>query len=539
MRVIVIFLLTSILAFSQTKSTNPTNNNSTNNIAPVIDLSEDKDDSEDQEDLFDLLFSDAKSFYVEALISGFYHDTTEVKYCFDRTFEIVAEISELDTLTAPENDELTRFCEKLTFDYQSQFSYLNGDTGTTGVAFIRNYISEKVIDTVKVGEDELVVLDDRPGHLPLVTSKKIDRIINFLSSSKSFQGWLDNSGLYKDLMIPIIRKYELPEELFYLALIESGFNTSAYSYAHAAGPWQFIAGTGARYGLKRNWWVDERRDPIKSTEAAAHYLKDLYVQFDDWFLAMAAYNCGEMNVWRAIRREGTRDFWKLKTLPRQTRDYVPTFMAGIIIAQHPEKYGFTNTPKETWKWEEIVVDRSYEFEHISKVADVPVNVLKQFNPELRRWVTPPEVENYTLRVPIDKSQGLLEKLHQLPPAEQPKPEWQTHRVRKGQTLNFIANRYGTTVSALIAANNITNKNRLRVGQTLRIPTDKYYAPPKYKTSASTQSKVTYVVKPGDTLTQIANRYNTTVAKIRTWNKLSTKKPIYPGQKLMIYKKSNS
>ncbi len=183
MRVIVIFLLTSILAFSQTKSTNPTNNNSTNNIAPVIDLSEDKDDSEDQEDLFDLLFSDAKSFYVEALISGFYHDTTEVKYCFDRTFEIVAEISELDTLTAPENDELTRFCEKLTFDYQSQFSYLNGDTGTTGVAFIRNYISEKVIDTVKVGEDELVVLDDRPGHLPLVTSKKIDRIINFLSSS--------------------------------------------------------------------------------------------------------------------------------------------------------------------------------------------------------------------------------------------------------------------------------------------------------------------------------------------------------------------
>lgn len=541
MRVIVILLLTSLLAFSQTNSTEPTNNNSKNIAAPIIDSSDDKDDSENQEDLFDLLFSDAKSFYVEALISGFYRDTTEVKYCFDRTFEIVAEISELDTLTSPQKDELTRFCEKLTFDYQNQFSYMNGDTGTTGVAFIRNYISEKVIDTVKVGEDELIVLDDRPGHLPIVTSKKIDRIVSYLSGSQGrhFQVWLDNAGLYKDLMLPIIRQHGLPEELFYLALIESGFNTSAYSYAHAAGPWQFIAGTGARYGLKRNWWVDERRDPIKSTEAAASYLKDLYEQFDDWFLAMAAYNCGEMNVWRAIRREGTRDFWKLKTLPRQTRDYIPTFMAGIIIAQNPEKFGFTNTPKDTWKWEEVVVDRSYEFEHISKVADVSVPVLKQFNPELRRWVTPPEVESYVLRVPVNKSQGLLEKLHELPPAEQPKPEWQTHRVRKGQTLNSIANHYGTTVSALISANNITNKNRLRVGQTIRIPTDKYYAPPKYKAPAPVQNKITYVVKRGDTLTKIASRYNVTIAKIRTWNHISTKKAIYPGQRLVIYRHSDS
>jgi len=214
-------------------------------------------------------------------------------------------------------------------------------------------------------------------------------------------------------------------------------------------------------------------------------------------------------------------------------------MAGIIIAQNPEKFGFTNTPKDTWKWEEVVVDRSYEFERISKVADVPVPVLKQFNPELRRWVTPPDVESYVLRVPVTKSQGLLEKLHELPPAEQPKPEWQTHRVKKGQTLHFIANRYGTTVSALIAVNNITNKNQLRVGQTIRIPTDKYYAPLKYKATASTQSKITYVVKRGDTLTKIASRYNVTIAKICTWNHFSTKKAIYPGQKIVIYRQSNS
>lgn len=535
-KLVFLFLLAEVILYSQNKINEMTNNIQADNPIAVANTANEKDDTEAPEDIFELLFSDAKSFYVEALISSHFNDTSEVKFCFDRTFEIVAEISELDTLTPPQQDELNRFCEKLTYDYQNQFSYLNGDTGTTGVAFIRNYISENILDTVKVGDDELVVLDDRPGHLPIVTSKKINRIIDYFSSSqnKYFQEWLNNAGLYKEHMMPILKKYGLPEELFYLALIESGFNTSAYSYAHAAGPWQFIAGTGARYGLKRNWWVDERRDPIKSTEAAAKYLRDLYKEFDDWFLAIAAYNCGEMNVWRAIRREGTRDFWKLKSLPRQTRDYIPTFMAGIIIAQNPEKYGMIYAPKETWKWDEVTVDRSYEFEHISKVSDVPVPVLRQYNPELRRWVTPPEVEQYVLHVPVGKAEGLIEKLSKLPIKEQPKPEWIKHRVRKGQTLSSIASRYGTTVSALIAANNITNKNRLHVGQTIRIPTDKYYAPPKYKATAKSSEKIIYVVKRGDTLQKIANRYNVTVTKIRNWNNLSSQKYIHPGQRLIIY-----
>lgn len=535
-KLVFLFLLAEVILYSQNKINEMTNNIQADNPIAVANTANEKDDTEAPEDIFELLFSDAKSFYVEALISSHFNDTSEVKFCFDRTFEIVAEISELDTLTPPQQDELNRFCEKLTYDYQNQFSYLNGDTVTTGVAFIRNYISENILDTVKVGDDELVVLDDRPGHLPIVTSKKINRIIDYFSSSqnKYFQEWLNNAGLYKEHMMPILKKYGLPEELFYLALIESGFNTSAYSYAHAAGPWQFIAGTGARYGLKRNWWVDERRDPIKSTEAAAKYLRDLYKEFDDWFLAIAAYNCGEMNVWRAIRREGTRDFWKLKSLPRQTRDYIPTFMAGIIIAQNPEKYGMIYAPKETWKWDEVTVDRSYEFEHISKVSDVPVPVLRQYNPELRRWVTPPEVEQYVLHVPVGKAEGLIEKLSKLPIKEQPKPEWIKHRIRKGQTLSSIASRYGTTVSALIAANNITNKNRLHVGQTIRIPTDKYYAPPKYKATAKSSEKIIYVVKRGDTLQKIANRYNVTVTKIRNWNNLSSQKYIHPGQRLIIY-----
>ncbi|MCK4689599.1 MAG: lytic transglycosylase domain-containing protein, partial [Candidatus Marinimicrobia bacterium] len=348
-----LFLLFLIISLGFTADKN------INEQSVITDVSDDIENNSDE--LFELLFSEAKSYYVEALISGHFKDTSEVKYCFDRSFEAIAEIGELDTLNPLQKDDFNRFCEKISNDFQIKFSYLNGDSGAIGAAFIREEINQTVLDTVRVGWDTLVVLDDRPGHLPIVTSQKIERIIEFFAEKehKRFQEWLDNAGLYREHMLPILRKHGLPDELFYLALIESGYNPSAYSYAHAAGPWQFIAGTGARYGLKRNWWMDERRDPIKSTYAAAKYLRELYDEFDDWFLALAAYNCGELRVWRAIRWEGTRDYWKLRSLPRQTRNYIPTLMAGIIIALNPQKYGFENTPKDTWLWDEVVLNRCY------------------------------------------------------------------------------------------------------------------------------------------------------------------------------------
>ena len=388
-----------------------------------------------------------------------------------------------------------------------------------------------ILDTVALAHDTLLIVDDRQGHLPLVSSKQIDRIIEYFSARESerFQKWLNNAGLYKEHMLPILREYGLPDELFYLALIESGFNPVAYSYAHASGPWQFITSTGAIYGLKRNWWVDERRDPIKSTYAAAKYLKKLYEEFDDWFLALAAYNTGELRVWRAIRREGTRDYWKLRSLPRETRNYVPTLMAGITIALDPGKYGFENKPEDMWKWDEVVIDRSYEFEDIARVSGVSSTLLKQYNPELRRWISPPGNNKYILRVPVGKGTGLADKLADIPDVDK-KPQWTTHRVRRGQTLSYIARKYGTSISALIASNNIRNKNQIKVGQVLRIPTNQYYASSTISTS---QNFVIYKVKKGETLSEIAGSYSVGLSKIRSINNLYGKRFIYPGQKLKI------
>ncbi|MBU0712473.1 LysM peptidoglycan-binding domain-containing protein [bacterium] len=498
----------------------------------AVTVYENRDDLDNSRpELFDLMFAEAKSFYVDALIAAHFNDSSEVKYCFDRSFEIMAEISGLDTLTLLQEDDFSRFYEKITSDFQQSFSYLNGDSGTYGIASVRDELMKSVIDTVALGHDTLIIVDDRPGHFPLVSSKQIVRIIDYFQNREHerFQQWLNNAGLYKEHMVPILKEFGLPEEIFYLALIESGFNPVAYSYAHASGPWQFIASTGAIFGLKRNWWIDERRDPIKSTYAAAKYLKKLHDEFDDWFLALAAYNTGEMRVWRAIRREGTRDYWKLRSLPRETRNYIPTMMAGMTIALNPEKYGFKNSTEETWKWDEVTIDRCYEFEDIARVSGVSSTILKQNNPELRRWMTPPETDNYILRVPVGKGAGLVEKLAELPDVEV-KPQWTTHTVQRGQTLSYIARKYGTSVSALISANNIRNKNQLKVGQVLKIPTSEYYAA---ATVSSDQDIATHSVKKGETLSEIGEKYGVSVSKIRSLNNLYGKRFIYPGQRLKI------
>ena len=494
--------------------------------------------TENIDNIFDLLFSEAKSFYVEALIAGHFNDTSEVKYCFERSFEIIAGISELDTLTALQKDDFERFYEKITSDFQTKFSYLNGDSGSYGVALVRQELGQSLLDTVRISGDELIVLDDRPGHFPIVSSQKIKRIINYFQTREHerFQQWLDNSGLYKDHMLPILREQGLPDELFYLALIESGFNPVAYSYAHAAGPWQFIASTGARYGLKRNWWVDERRDPVKSTYAAAKYLKTLHDMFNDWFLALAAYNCGEGKVFRAIRREGTRDYWNLQSLPKQTRNYIPTLMAGITIAMNPEEYGFSNAPKAAWEWDEIVLERSYELEAIARESRISAQEIREYNPELRRWTTPPDVKEYVLRLPTGKGAGLKENLVKLPEAAQ-EPQWGTHRVGRGQTLSYIAKKYGTTVSALIAANNIRNQNQIKVGQNLVIPSSNHYIP-EYSTPKG-KDKIIHIVKKGETLGQISDAYGVSLSKVRAWNNLYGRRFIYPGQKIQIFAESAS
>ncbi len=488
---------------------------------------------ENSPELFELLFAEAKNYYVEALIGNHFTDTTDVKFCLDRTLEIVAEISELDSLTMLQRDDFRRFCEKLNSDFKGQFSWVNGDEGSFQNALIEDDLSKSLADTIDLGgEDKLIVLEDEEGNLPVVTSAKIERIIKYFQTKQrdNFQQWLQNADYYEEIVRPILKKEGLPEYIFYLALIESGYKTNAYSHAHAAGPWQFIASTGAYYGLKRNWWVDERRDIIKATVAAAQYLSDLHDYFDDWYLAMAAYNCGKLNVLRAIRREGTRDYWKLKTLPRETRNYIPSFMAGLNIAKDPEKYGFQKPENTIWEFETVLINGSYELESLAKMIGVSAKELKEYNPELRRWVTPPDEDVYKLKVPKTKGKILAARLKDIPKEEKHTQEFVTIRVQRGQNLSYLATKYGSTVSAIVSANNIRNVNQLKIGQYLRIPKNSYNSQQYVSTKSSNG---VHTVKKGDSLYEIARAYGVSLSSLRSRNNLYGRRFIYPGQKLYI------
>jgi len=547
-------------------------------------------------DIFDLIMPEAKAYYADALVASFYNDSIEVKNCFDHVFEIMAEIGDLDSLSLPQQDEFKRFNEKVTNDYQTNFTYLIDELDTSSITAIEQEFFESILDTIDIGNDALIVVEDQPGHMAIVRSKKIDSLIRYFSGrpSKTIQRFLELSSKYRAHMVPILQQYGVPEELMYLPMIESGYNANANSVARAVGIWQFIAGTGAIYGLKRNQWIDERRDPIKSTHAAAKYLRKLYDEFDDWYLALAAYNCGENRVWRTIKREGTRDYWKLKTLPPATRGYVPSFMAVLLIAKNPEKYGFTSPTTPTWEWDEVLVDHSYGLDDIAKVCNLTPEILRDYNPELRRKMTPTNDKEYCLRVPKGLGDSLKVKLVTLPePKDVEVTEIVYHKVKKGQTLSSIAYKYGTSVSALVSANHLRNSNQLRVGQTLLIPTSAYYSAPEKKTaeteiithivksgetlsgiantyhtslskirsmnnlyqdniqpgmelkiaaksssahlSSPNRTKIVHVVKKGDTLSSIANRYHVSLVKLKSWNSINSRKPIYPGQRIIIYK----
>ncbi len=503
----------------------------TGNVKDVVNDMEEVATNNSSE-LFELLFAEAKSFYVEALIGEHFSDTTELKFCLDRTLEIVSEIRDLDNLTVLERDDYSRFCEILNSDFKSKFAWINGDEGSYLSTVVKEDLSESLADTIDLGDNKLIILRDEEGRMPLVTSPKIERIIKYYQTKQkdNFQQWMQNADYYEETIRPILEKEGLPTDIFYLGLIESGFKTNAYSRAHAAGPWQFIASTGAFYGLKRNWWIDERRDPIKSSIAAAQYLSDLHDYFDDWYLAMASYNCGRGNVNRAIRREGTRDFWKLKTLPRETKNYLPSFMAGLNIVNNPEKYGFTKPKNTKWEFDEVTIKGSYELEALAKMCGTTAKILKEYNPELRRWVTPPNQEKYVFRVPKGKGARLASRIKEIPTDQKFVKEFITHKVRRGQNLGYISKKYGTTVSAIVSANNIRKINQLKIGQYLKIPKNSYYG--TSNTSAKSNNGV-HTVRKGETLYDIAIKYKVTLTNLRSRNNLYGRRFIYPGQKLYI------
>jgi peptidoglycan lytic transglycosylase D len=289
-----------------------------------------------------------------------------------------------------------------------------------------------------------------------------------------FMRALARSGKYIPMMATVLQEAGLPEDLVYLSLIESGFSPSAYSRAKAVGPWQFIRATGIRYGLRIDSWIDERRDPVKSTRAAAAYLKDLHQQFGEWFLAAAAYNAGERRVETAIQRARTDDFWLLsqRTIFKQeTLNYVPKFIAAAQIAAEPEKYGFSDLVYEApIDYDEVTTHRPLTLPTVAKLARTTVANIKELNPAILKSVTPPSEKGFTLRVPSGSGEIFSQAYKAQFDSTGVGVKVIDYTVKKGETLAAIAKRHHLSVNRIMEANDL-KKPQLRVGQKLTIVQD--------------------------------------------------------------------
>lgn len=372
--------------------------------------------------------------------------------------------------------------------------------------------------------------------IPLEINERVHKWIHYFSVTdrERFHRFLKRGSIYKETVHRILRENGVPRELYYLAMIESGYVTHAKSRAKAVGPWQFIRGTGLRYGLKQGHYLDERRDIIRSTVAAARYLKALYTAFQSWYLAMASYNAGEGRILGAIIRGSSRDFWTLvekKALPPETRNYVPKFLAAVIIGRHPEKYGFHDIDSGGSafpKVEEAAVWGGLRLGTIASKLGVPFKTLKEINPHLVRSMTPTSLETYPIWVP----EGMAEKLKRLQPAlakhrlrgraraARAVASGGRHKVRRGETLASIARRYRMSVAALRRINRMRS-DRIYVGRTIKVAA-----------SGDDGQNVTHKVRPGEALSVISHRYKVPVSRLKRVNRLRGNR-IFAGQRLII------
>ncbi|GAB5046466.1 lytic transglycosylase domain-containing protein [Thermodesulfovibrio sp. TK110] len=311
---------------------------------------------------------------------------------------------------------------------------------------------------------------------------KIEKHINLFSEKlkEKFSLWLSRSTKYMEKMKEILVEKGLPEDLVYLPLIESGFNVNARSRAKAVGPWQFIESTAKRYGLVVDWWRDERKDPIKSTIAAADYLKDLYRMFGDWSLALAAYNAGEGRIYKAISRISENDYWMLlntRYLPKETKNYVPKYIAAITIAKQPEKFGFENIKEdEALSYDEIVIPSPTDIDVIARCAEVDVKTIKELNPELKRWSTPMNVKQYIIRIPEGKKDTFLSNFEKIPAEKRFSHD--IYITKKGDTVYKIAKKTGYSTTVLYEMNGSELFKNLKPGTQIMIPPHDKFTPSK-------------------------------------------------------------
>ncbi|HKV04403.1 MAG TPA: LysM peptidoglycan-binding domain-containing protein [Candidatus Acidoferrales bacterium] len=384
--------------------------------------------------------------------------------------------------------------------------------------------------TLPAGDPRLAIKAEKElisvNHdLPLAVNESVLQYLSFFTTTRGraiVSRGLERAGRYNDMIRRVLKEEGVPQDLIYLAQAESAFQPEAVSRAGARGIWQFMPYRGEEYDLERNYWVDERSDPEKATRAAARHLRDLYAMFGDWYLVMAAYNSGPLNVARAIQRTGYADFWELqkrRALPKQTQNYVPIILALAFVAKDPASYGVQVDPEKPPQAETINLEHSISLNLVADATGADIDDLRLLNPELVRNITPNQ-PGFQLKLPAGTAKSFEANIQQVP--QDKWTSWRLHASEQGETLSDIARHYRVTLASLEAANHLEPHASVPAGFLLDVPT----APPVVRL-------VHYRVQRGDSLEGIAGRFDVTVAQLKRWNHLSGSRAPR-GARLRIY-----
>lgn len=501
--------------------------------------------------------SNAYKMHVLAIDAQVQGDLVQAEEYINKAFASIQSMMD-DYPEVQNNRRFTELYRSVMAEHSEFYGITEVNNGAEGEIFeIREELFSEENDWIAEGyvlPDNLTINET---EVPLVENQHVNRHLIYYTQRRPevMERWLERSEYYFPMMKRIFEEEDVPTELIHLSMIESGLVPTARSWASAVGMWQFIRATGSVYGLESNWWVDERQDPIKATRAAARHLRDLYEVWGDWHLAMAGYNISPRGLRRAINAAGgEEDYWiAYPYLPRETRGYVPGFIAATMIATNPEEFGFQrNYDREAYSYEIAEVDGLMPLEKLAEAAGISVEELKDLNPELLRWATPPGGK-YPLKIPTGIKNEFLAAYQEIPQEER-STDVAMHTVSSGETLGYIAQRYGTSVRSLFATNEGLSST-IYPGQTIVVPvasgseeqisssqpsngrSSSSSSSSRQRASApSNTSEVTYTVKSGDTIGHVAEWYDVRAWQIRSWNGIGN--TIRVGQRLTVHVPDN-